>query len=109
MATFEVSPVKKESQPLKKVDHEAALTYLLGRVKPESHYQSLRGVPVSSGHIHTFVGAVHMAFANHYPLTISPDHVWMCIAQGLSSHVNANAEKLRKMFVEHEGKETLTV
>ena len=33
----------------------------------------------------------------------------MCIAQGLSSHVNANADKLRKMFVQHEGRETLTV
>jgi hypothetical protein len=108
MATFEVSAVKKESQPLKKVNYEAALTNLLGGVKPESHYQS-HGVPVSSGHMHAFVGAVHMAFANHYPLTISPDHIWMCVAQGLSSHVNANAEKLRKMFVKHEGKETLTV
>ena len=109
MATFEVSPVKKESQPLKKVDYEAAVAYLLGGVKPESHYQSLHGVPVSSGHIHALVDAVHMAFANHYPLSISPDHVWMCIAQGLSTHVNANAEKLRKMFVEHEGKATLIV
>ena len=50
-----------------------------------------------------------MAFANHYPLTISPNHMWMCIAQGLSSHVSANADKLRKMFVQHEGKETLNV
>ena len=35
--------------------------------------------------------------------------MWMCITQGLSTHVNANADKLRKMFVSHEGKETLVV
>ena len=58
MATFEVSPVKKESQPLiKKVDYEAAFWGEL--IKPESHYQSLHGVPVSSDHIHALVGAVH--------------------------------------------------
>ena len=108
MATFAVSSVEKETKPLKKVPYEANLTQLLGGVKPESHYH-LNGVPVSSGRIHAFVDAVHMAFANHYPLTITPDHIWMCIAQGLSSHVNANADKLRNMFVEHEGKETLIV
>ena len=58
MPIFEVSPVKKESQPLiKKVDYEAAFWGEL--IKPESHYQSLHGVPVSSDHIHALVGAVH--------------------------------------------------
>ena len=114
MTTFEVSSVNKESKPLEKIDYERALTNLLGGVKPESHYQS-SGVPVSSGGgfhgwiRHAFVNAVHIAFANHYPLTITPDHIWMCIAQGLSSHVNANADKLRMKFVKHEGKKTLIV
>ena len=108
MATFEVSSVKRESKPLNKANYEADLNNLLGGVKPESHYQP-NGVPVSSPEFHAFVGAVHMAFADHYPLIISPDHIWMCIAQGLSSHVSENADKLRKMFVKHEGKETLIV
>ena len=44
------------------------------------------------------------------PLTLlSPDAIWMCVAQGLSQHINANAEKLRNMFVEHEGKKKLVV
>ena len=109
MTTFKVTSVQKESEPLPKVNYEEVLTHLLGGVEPESHYQP-SGVPVASGRIrHAFVGAVHMAFARHYPLTISPDHIWMCIAQGLSSHVNANADKLRKKFVQHEGKKTLIV
>ena len=108
MATFKVSSVEKESKPLPKIDYAKTLTRLLGRVTPESYYQP-KGVPVWSIDTNVFVSAVHNAFAKHYPLTISPDHVWMCIAQGLSSHVNANAEKLKSMFVEHEGKKTLTV
>ena len=108
MAAFEVSSVKKESKPLERVDYERALTRLLGGVKPESRYQPC-GVPVSSGRIHAFVDALHMAFAYHYPLTITPDHIWMCVAQGFSTHVNTNADKLRKKFVTHEGKKTIVV
>ena len=109
MSTFQVSSVKRESKPLNKANYEADLTNLLGRVTPESYYQP-KGVPVSSVRpLHAFVSAVHMAFANHYPLTISPDHIWMCIAQGLSNHINENADNLRKFFVTHEGKESLVV
>ena len=110
MTTFEVASVPKESIPVKRANREEALTHLLGGVKPESQYTpSHGGVPVSSGRIHSVIGAVHMAFALHHPLSLSPDHIWMCIAQGLASHVNANADKLRNKFVQHEGKETLIV
>jgi hypothetical protein len=110
MATFQISSVPKKYKPLvRTANYEADLAHLLGRVKPESHSQP-NGVPVWVGQSHPFIGAVHTAFANHYPLTISPDHIWMCITQGLSNHVNANAEKLRSMFVKHKtGKETLSV
>ena len=59
--------------------------------------------------INGFVETVHIAYANHYPLEISPDDIWLCIAQGFAAHVNANAEKLRHFFVKHEGKEELSV
>lgn len=56
-----------------------------------------------------FLKAIHEAYANHYPLTLSPDDIWLAIAQGFSYHVNANAEQLRKSFVKHEGKATIKV
>ena len=59
--------------------------------------------------INAFVETVHIAYANHYPLEISPDDIWLCIAQGFAAHVNANAEKLRHFFVKYEGKEELSV
>jgi hypothetical protein len=58
---------------------------------------------------HPFVAAVHAAFDQHRPLVLSPDAVWLCIAQGLATHVNLNAEKLRRHIVAHDGRETIAV
>jgi hypothetical protein len=59
--------------------------------------------------LHPFLGAVHYAFAEHYPLILSPDDVWLCIAQGFALHVDANAEALRGQFVRHEGKAKIEI
>jgi hypothetical protein len=58
---------------------------------------------------HPVMEAVHTAFAEHYPLVLSPDDVWLCLAQGFALHVEANAQSLRSRFVGHEGKLTLRV
>jgi len=54
--------------------------------------------------MHGFLEAVHAAFDQHLPLVLSPDDVWLCVAQGFAYHVEANAEALRGRFVRHEGK-----
>jgi hypothetical protein len=56
-----------------------------------------------------FLRAAHLAYALHYPLSLSPDAVWLCIAQGFAAHVKENAERLRGKFVRHEGQATLKV
>jgi hypothetical protein len=56
-----------------------------------------------------FFEAVHLAHAMHFPLIISPDALWVTIAQGLANHINENAERLRKRFVSHEGKQKIFV
>ncbi|MGB3653483.1 MAG: DUF4419 domain-containing protein, partial [Rivularia sp. (in: cyanobacteria)] len=33
-------------------------------------------------HLHSLVNAVHQAFAEHRPLLLTPDAIWMAIAQG---------------------------
>src|SRR5262245_39193450 len=58
---------------------------------------------------HAFAKAAHDAFYGHHPLTIRPDDVWFCIAQGFAAHVNNNVEKLRSSFVMHAGKAKLVV
>ena len=49
------------------------------------------------------------AYKNHRPITISPDIVWLLIVQRFSYHVAANAEKLRSMFDNFQGKKELKV
>ena len=49
------------------------------------------------------------AHANHYPIRIKPDDIWLLIVQAFSNHVNANSEELRSFFVNFEGKKSLTV
>jgi hypothetical protein len=58
---------------------------------------------------HPAVAAAHLAFRDHRPLVLSPDIIWMLLAQGAANHINANAEDLRRQLVEHEGKVRLEV
>ncbi len=48
-------------------------------------------------------------FAEHRPLTLSPDIIWLLIAQAISTYINRNAEKLRQQFVSWSDQQTLTV
>jgi hypothetical protein len=58
---------------------------------------------------HPLVDAIHIAFSEHRPLTLSPDAIWMVIAQGFGHHVAENAEELRGRLVRHKGKRKMTV
>jgi hypothetical protein len=61
------------------------------------------------GGLHPFVLMVHLAFAEHYNLTLTPDIIWMVIVQNFSHHINLNAEKFRDMFVDHKGKKVISI
>eukprot|EP01047_Picozoa_sp_COSAG01_P088290 COSAG01_NODE_20707_length_939_cov_1.111905_1_plen_193_part_01 len=61
------------------------------------------------GHRHGFIAAVTAAFADHYPLTLRPQHFWLLISQAVATHVDLNAEKVRKSWVAHKGKKELVV
>jgi hypothetical protein len=64
---------------------------------------------VSPSDTHPLMAAVHMAFSDHRPLVLSPDIVWVTIAQGLALHIVQNAEALRFDLVRHQGKKELVV
>lgn len=49
------------------------------------------------------------AYADHRPLVISPDMIWLLISQGFARYVNAHPEEMRDKLVKHEGKLTLSV
>lgn len=65
-----------------------------------------RGIVHSSGY-HPLIDAVHTAFSGHYALCLSPDAIWLTIAQGFGHHINEHAEELRVQLVSHSGKKEL--
>lgn len=59
--------------------------------------------------VHPLLSAVGRAFADHRPLVLSPDAVWLTITQGVAQHVRLHAEELRPRLVSHAGRKRLTV
>ena len=57
-----------------------------------------------------FFKCMVQAYADHRPLVLSPDMVWLIISQGFSRYVNAHTEEMRDLLVFHEGEmELVTV
>jgi hypothetical protein len=105
MHTFAVTDVPLCKAPLAPTTLPAALTKLEASVEAAG----CNLTNLIEMELHGFLGAVHHAFDSHYPLVLSPDDVWLCIAQGFAIHVDLNAEALRGRFVRHQGKELITV
>ncbi|GAQ79529.1 hypothetical protein KFL_000320280 [Klebsormidium nitens] len=55
--------------------------------------------------------AIRLAYSGHHHLHLRPDDIWLAIAQGVSAHLQFedNAEKYRNVFVDHEGKNKISV
>lgn len=64
---------------------------------------------IANRDIHPLAFAVHSAFSEHRPLVLTPDIIWLTIAQGFAHHLNNHAEKFRSNFVSHQGKEQLVI
>jgi hypothetical protein len=58
---------------------------------------------------HPFIGTLNTAYDLHYPVTLSPDMIWLLIAQGVAIHINENVEALRHHFVAFQDKVTIIV
>lgn len=90
----------QESTPKSAIEH-----LLHSPVEACSEYSG----PVIRADYHAFFSALHAAFFDHRPFVLSPDMIWLLIAQGFANHVNENAEEMRSHFVSHQGKKQLTV
>lgn len=78
-----------------------------GRVAEATGSNATKGSLVKGLLGNAFVEAAGYAYTGHFPFELSPDTVWLCIAQGLAAHVNQNAETLRHHFVSHKGKKRI--
>ncbi len=92
----------------------------LPEVRPHQALAALLGGPVESCFdFHTpllagiegqpLILSALWAYAEHRPLVIAPDAVWLTILQGLAHHVAIDPEKHREQLVEHRGRRTCSV
>jgi hypothetical protein len=58
---------------------------------------------------HGLVGTVMQAYNWHHNLILRPDDIWIAILVQFNLYVNAHAEELRHLFVEHSGKKHLII
>ncbi|MDI3291532.1 DUF4419 domain-containing protein [Polyangium sp. 15x6] len=106
--TFRVHDVAPRREPLPPVDPRRVRVRQHGpELLAQSEKEPSAIIPFPCRH--PLVGAVYLAYSRHYPLVLSPDAVWITLAQGLARHIKLNAESMRSDLVRHQGKKDLVV
>ena len=114
-----VEPVVTKKWVSKKKTEQKITKNMLFRSKCKCYYSSEKCKCVALAYyenteaFRTSDKALYEAFCSayntHEDVILSPDDVWMTICLQFTKYVNANAEKMRHLFVDHEGKKQLTV
>ena len=105
--TFAVANVTAQTQLLRRQSTRAVLAKLLmGEVESCSTPTAMLAAPHG---FHGLIEVAHTAFAEHYGLELSPDDIWLTIAQGFANLVNREPETFRGKFVTHSGKEEIRI
>lgn len=100
--TFPVDQVVRATSRLTEIPHRAKVARLAAR--SVQHLVPEAGAVINGYTVHSLLEAVHLAFVDHRPLVLSPDHLWLTICQGLSHHLRADPELVRERVVVHEGR-----
>jgi Domain of unknown function (DUF4419) len=101
---FAVDDVTPSNEVLATSDCLAAMQAKLARKIVASPVTGRQVVAATTECSNPLVGAMHLAFSRHLPLTLSPDAIWLTIVQGFSHHVNQFPEAFRGRLVRHQGK-----
>lgn len=104
--SFQVSDVAHATAPLIETPVQSAVHSLIGTPVEACSAGVEQIVSVKQN---ALLAAAWRAYADHRPLVLTPDAVWLCLAQGFAAHVNLHAEALRGRFVRHQGQEKLVV
>ena len=112
--TFEVANVKQATvKPSNRVPAEQALRKQLPpkpKIEAWSQTMNTEGkTDLLQYDGNCLIGTVGQCFAEHRPLVLSPDMIWLTILQGFANHINLDPEKYRGRFVDFEGKEKIIV
>ncbi len=96
---FSVDDVKKNLFLLETFSGDDVFANFLGRdvsFSPTTTDTSLRLVPLNGSGL---ISTVNICYGQHRPLVLSPDIIWMTIAQGVTTHINHSFKDLEsKIF-----------
>ena len=119
LVTVFVSAQEKQSITFKVEDVEIAEDFLpvrngadLGRKWAEGGPYlgaSFANKSLVDGDDNAFFSMVCLAYAQHRPIVLSPDIMWIIICNGFSQYVNRDPEKFRQYLVNYDDKETLVI
>ncbi|WP_437607048.1 DUF4419 domain-containing protein [Sorangium sp. So ce834] len=98
ITTIAVTDFGPATAPLPAFDEESTVQSLL--VSPVEAAYRHRLPLVGRTDVHPLVQAAYMAFTQRYPLVLSPDVIWFCLARGFTLHVAANEEQRRQVLLE---------
>ena len=110
-SVYDVETVRTKKELVKPISHIESRLALAEdyKVVPLLYCSDWSHSVIKEVFLHPLIAAVHIAFAEHRPLVLSPDMIWIAILQGLSQHVQNNADELRSRLVEHSGRIELAV
>jgi hypothetical protein len=88
--------------------------YNVSRLQIESEYSHVVACSFAEDNLiawrqNVLFSCLRQAYADHRPVVLSPDMVWLAVSQGFARFVNAHAEQLRSRLVSHEQKQELVV
>src|SRR6516225_3612447 len=90
--TFAVDSVPVGTTPLPTEKIKTSVERFLGT--PVEACDSYTADVVRQPGFHTLIAAADLAYRRHFPLVLTPDAIWLTIAQGFAHHVNNHAETL---------------
>lgn len=100
--TFPVDSVTPATTRLTEIPRRAKAARLAAQ--QIEHLSPADGEVINGHTVHSLLEAVHLAFVDHRPLVLSPDHLWLTICQGLSHHLRTDPELFRERTVLHQGR-----
>lgn len=105
--TFDVARVDRNTEALRTKTTQSVFGKLLqGDVESCSNPNAMLVDPYG---FHGLVEVAHRAYEDHYGLVLSPDDIWVTIAQGFAKLVNQDPEAFRSKFVTHTGKKEIRI
>ena len=103
--TILISDVKIAQKLLPETNYQNAIKIKIGTFEacPNKNDQLI------SAKNHPVIDALYFAFDQHRPISLSPDHIWLMICQGLANHIHVNSNSLQHLLVDFYGKKEIVI